>query len=110
MPFAYSRYASLISGRLTYVRTVHSFFYPDATTFDKRVHALNVFFDPGTSIEAYQELLASIESELLGRPIYAVVYDADVSPEVMARRGAALVFKDSVDAAKVYLLNLRNDE
>ena len=110
LPLAYSRYASLISGRLTYVRVAHVLHRLDEYTQDARLHSLNVFFDPATSVEAYRQLIDSLSSELSGRPIYAVVYDADVSPEVMARRGAALVFKDTVDAAKVYLLNLRHDE
>ena len=39
------------------------------------------------------------------RPFYAVVRDAEISPQVMAERGAKLVFEDGADGANVYWLN-----
>lgn len=108
-PLAYAHYSSLLSGRLTYVRQTPGVHLASRTIYGARKHKLSQFFDPDISVETYRGLVKSIESELPGRPIYAIVYDADLSPEVMARRGATLVFKDTVDAAKVYLLNLTND-
>ena len=97
--------SSLYSGRLNYVRRRQYFYIPDAAAYEARKDNLDIFFDPGTSIERYQALVAFIESELPGRPLYAIVLDAELSPALMASRGAALVFADTVHPAKVYRLN-----
>ena len=107
LPYIYTEFASLISGRLTYIRDSggREYFIPDASLFDARKHRTNVFYDQNISIETYRALVEFFEAELPGRPLYAVVYDADLRPEVLARRGAPLVFEDTVDAAKVYYIN-----
>ena len=50
-------------------------------------------------------LLAKMLEDLPSRPFYAVVRDAKISPQVMAERGAKLIFKDESDGANVYWLN-----
>lgn len=105
LPYVYTRYSNLLSGRPTYLRNAPHFLVPDEAAYYARVNKLNQFFDPTLSLESYRSLVISIAAELPGRAIYAIVYDGDVSPEVMAMRGASLVFQDVVDAAKVYLIS-----
>jgi len=42
---------------------------------------------------------------LPGRPIYALVKDEEISPEIMQRRGSRLVYEHAGDGANVYWLN-----
>ena len=99
------RYTNVFHERLPYVKKKQSTFTENMPAYDERVEALSRFYSEDTSPEQYQILLAKMLEDLPGRPFYAVVRDAEVSPQTMTERSAKLVFEDGADGANVYWLN-----
>ena len=99
------KWSNLLHERLLYARVPQYFYTEGIEGYDERVHDLDLFYSEGTAAYDYQKLLARMIDSLPGRPLYAVVKDEEVSPEVMRRRGARLVYEDENDGANVYWLN-----
>ena len=104
-PHTYTKTASLFHERLHYVRIGMSNHVENNPVFDRRVSELHEFYDSSTSIEGYTILLQSMQSQLPGRPFYAVVNDSEVSREIMEARRAVRVFEHPAAGSHVYLLN-----
>lgn len=104
VPHAYTTISLLFHERLNYVSTKY-YYYTDLPVFDRRVGELHEFYDPATQGEVYESLLKSMESELPGRPLYAVVKYSELDPAQMRERGAKAVFDSPADKVAVYLLN-----
>ena len=109
LSFEAVRWSNLLHERQLYVKMATAGFYLHVDNieayYDERVSHLEVFYNEATALDDYQKLLERMIDSLPGRPIYAVVKDEEVSPEVMRRRGAKLVYEDENDGANVYRLN-----
>ena len=99
------RYTNAFHERLPYVKKKQDLFTDNIPAYDERVETLSRFYSEDTSPDQYQMLLAKMLDDLPDRPFYAVVRDAEISPQVMAERGAKLAFKDESDDTNVYWLN-----
>ena len=99
------RYTHVFHERLPYVKKKLDWFTDNIPAYDERVEALSRFYSEDTSPEQYQILLAKMLEDLPDRPFYAVVRDAEISPQTMIERSAKLVFEDGADGANVYWLN-----
>ena len=99
------RYTNVFHERLPYVKKKQDLFTDNIPAYDERVETLSRFYSEDTSPDQYQMLLAKMLEDLPSRPFYAVVRDAEISPQVMAERGAKLIFKDESDGTNVYWLN-----
>ena len=105
-PLAAFQRWNLLHERLHYVKASQSLPYTEIIeAYDERVSHLEVFYDEAATMDEYQKLLERMIDSLPGRPLYAVVKDAEVSPEVMRRRGARRVYEDVHNGANVYWLN-----
>ena len=109
LPLIPSIHSNLYHERLMYVRQLQLHFSASALGYHQRVHDLDLFYSEETAADDYQRLLARMMDSLPGRPLYAVVKDEEVSPQVMRRRGARLVYEDEDDGANVYWLNPKGD-
>ena len=105
VPHVYSTRSKLFHGRLNYVSRGGKIYADYLPGYDQRVEQLHEFYNSETSPEDYLVLLESMENQLPGRPLYAVVMDPELSRETMAQRGAQLVFEKPPYGAHVYLLN-----
>ena len=105
LPLIPSIHANLYHERLMYVRQLQLHFAASALGYHQRVHDLDLFYSQETDADDYQKLLERMTDSLPGRPLYAVVKDAEVSPEIMEQRGSRLVYEDENDGANVYWLN-----
>ena len=102
---AYTTTSTLFHQRLNYVKLKQYFFGDSIPAYDKRIKDLHVLYDPNTSSNDFAALVQSMESELPGRPFYAVAKYSDIEPAQMAERGAQRVFDNPGDRVAVYLLN-----
>ena len=98
------RFTNLLHERMFYARYKGEPLVYD-TDHDERIRDLELFYSGEMSGEEYRGMLARMMNSLPGRPIYAVVKDEEVGPDVMRRRGARLVYEDENDGANVYWLN-----
>ncbi len=105
LPLEASQWSNLLHERLLYVKAPQFFYTETIEDYDERVSHLEVFYNEAAAMDDYKMLIEDMTGSLPGRPIYAVVKDEEVSPEVMRRRGAALVYEDEYDGANVYRLN-----
>ncbi len=105
LPLIPSIHSNLYHERLLYVRMLQLHFASGARAYHDRVRDLELFYSQETSRDDYKMLIEDMTGSLPGRPIYAVVKDEEVSPEVMRQRGASLVYEDENDGANVYRLN-----
>lgn len=105
LPLEVFEWSNLFHERLLYVKAPQFFYTETIEDYDERVNHLEVFYNEAAAMDDYQRLLERMIDSLPGRPLYAVVKDEEVSPEVMRRRGASLVYEDEYDGANVYWLN-----
>ena len=105
VPHGSKAQALLFHQRLNYVKGRQYFFADNISAYDKRIAALDIVYDASTPPHAYRSLVDSMESELPGRAIYAVVTYSEIEPAQMAERGARQVFDHPGDRVAVYLLN-----
>ena len=109
LPLEAFQWSNLLHERLLYVKapqfsSLH-FHIEAIKDYDERVNHLAVFYNEAAAMDDYRAAQANMARDLPGRPLYAVVKDKEVSPEVMRRRGAVLVYEDEHDGANVYRLN-----
>ena len=105
LPLIPSIHSNLYHERLLYVRMLQLHFASSPGTYYDRAHDLEIFYNEDTSRDDYKMLIEGMTGSLPERPIYAVVKDEEVSPEVMRQRGASLVYEHESDGANVYWLN-----
>ena len=105
LPLEATHWSNQLHERLFYVKAPQAFYTEDIEGYDERVHDLDLFYSEETAADEYQKLLERMIDSLPERPIYAVVKDEEVGPDVMRRRGARLVYEDENDGANVYWLN-----
>ena len=105
LPLDVFRWSNLLYERLLYAKASQKFYTQNIEDYDERVNHLEVFYNEATALDDYRAMQASMARNLPGRPIYAVVKDEEVSPEVMEQRGAKLVYEDDGGGANVYRLN-----
>ena len=105
LPLEAFKWSNLLHERLLYVKAPQYFYTETIEDYDERVNHLEVFYNEAAAMDDYQRLLERMIDSLPGRPLYAVVKDEEISPEVMRRRGAVLVYEDEHDGANVYRLN-----
>ena len=98
-------WSNLLHERLLYVKAPQYFFTENIEDYDERVSHLEVFYNEAAALDDYRAMQASMARNLPGRPLYAVVKDAEVSLEVMEQRGARRVYEDENNGANVYWLN-----
>ncbi len=104
MPHELTTIALLFHERLNYVSKEY-YFYTNVPAFGKRTEQLQFFHDPAATGQSYDGLVKSMETELPGRPFYAVVKYSEIDPIQMRERGAKVVFDSPADRVAVYLLN-----
>ncbi len=105
LPLIPSIHANLYHERLMYVRMLQLHFAASALAYHERVRHLKIFYSESTGGDDYEMLIGRMTGSLPGRPIYAVVKDEEISPEIMRRRGSRLVYEHAGDGANVYWLN-----
>ena len=105
LPLEATHWSNLLHERLFYVKAPQYRFNETIKDYDERVSHLEVFYNEAAAMDDYQSLLERMIDSLPGRPLYAVVKDEEVSPEVMRRRGARRVYEDENNGANVYWLN-----
>ncbi len=99
------RYTNTFHERLPYVKKKQSTFTVNIPAYDERVERLSLLFSAETSLSDYRRLLDEMRNELPGRPLYAVVDNGELAPELMTQRGAAAVFAPEGSGIYVYKLN-----
>ncbi len=99
-------FANVLLERQSYVKYTQFTYTTGIQDYDKRVRQLDRFYRNDTGPQDYYYISRNIARHFPDRPIYAVVKDSEVSPEVMAGRDAELVFVHEADGANVYKLNL----
>lgn len=104
-PLTSFKFSNIIHERQEYVKPAQNWYTEGIPAYDQRVQRISQIYDDGTNLEEYRSLLEAMETELPGRPIYAVVKDSEVGPGVMAVRGAQLVYKHDKVGGNVYFLN-----
>ena len=92
VPSRHSTFSPLFHERLNYVKTKQGYYADNIAAYDLRINELSAFYDPSTPLAAYDSLLQSMESQLPGRPFYAVVEFSAISPAQMRERGARQVY------------------
>lgn len=97
-------FASVLPERQFYVKKAQYTYATGIQDYDRRVRQLNRFYRNDTSPQDYYYMSRNIARHFPDRPIYAVVKDSEVSPEVMAGRASELVFEHAGDGANVYRL------
>ena len=98
-------FASVLPERQFYLKHEQYTFAANILDYDRRVRQLERFYRDDTGPEDYYYISRNIARNFPDRPIYAVVKDSEVSPDVMAGRNAELVFEHEGDGANVYRLN-----
>ena len=100
-----NQFSNLLHERMLYVKVPRydGHFVEGIPDYDERMRDLRLFYSGEMSGEEYQGMLARMMDSLPGRPLYAVVKDRKVGPEVMRRRGASLVYDEG--GVSVYWLN-----
>ena len=97
-------FANILPERQFYVKLERHVYTVNIDDYDRRVRQLNKFYRDDTGPQDYYYIGRNIARHFPDRPIYAVVKDSEVSPEVMAGRDAELVFEHEGDGANVYRL------
>ena len=97
-------FASVLPERQFYVKKAQYTYTTGIQDYDRRVQQLSKFYRNDTGPEEYYYISRNIARHFPDRPIYAVVKDSEVSPDVMAGRDAELVFEHEGDGANVYRL------
>ncbi len=97
-------FASVLPERQFYVKKAQYTYTTGIQDYDRRVRQLERFYRNDTGPQDYYYISRNIARHFPDRPIYAVVKDSEVSPEVMAGRDAELVFEHEGDGANVYRL------
>ena len=105
LPLVYSQRSNLYHERLLYVRLLQTHFTASVFDYYGRVAFLAALYDPASDAAEYRRLLDRLRAELPGRPVYAVVTDEEAKSDVMAARGAELVYRDGAGGGNVYWLN-----
>ncbi|MCY3779755.1 MAG: hypothetical protein OXG78_05555 [Chloroflexi bacterium] len=101
----YTPKSKLLHERLNYVSKGGKLYSDYLPGYDQRIEALHTFYGSNTTIDQYLDLLESMQTQLPGRPLYAVVMDPELSRDTMAQRGAQIVFENPPYGAHVYFLN-----
>ena len=104
-PLDVFRWSNLLHERLLYAKASQVFYTETIEDYDERVSHLEVFYNEAAAMDDYRMMQESMARNLPGRPLYAVVKDEEVSPEIMEQRGARLVYEDENKGANVYRLN-----
>lgn len=104
VPHSYTTLSLLFHERRNYISTRY-YYYTDVPAHSRRIVELHEFYDPATPIDKYEGLVKSMEIEVPGRPLYAVVKYSELDPAQMRERGAEAVFDSPADRVAVYLLN-----
>lgn len=99
------RYTNTFHERMPYVKKKQSTFTVNISAYDERVEQLSQFYSGDTSLSDYRRLLAAMHDELPGRPLYAIVDNSELAPELMAQRSAVPVFAPEGADTYVYKLN-----
>ena len=112
MPLDSFIFANVLVERQLYVKGSQFTYTTNIQDYDKRVRQLDRFYREETGPQDYFYISRNIVRHFPERPVYAVVKDSEVSPEVMAGRDAEMVFEHGAEGANVYLLNALepNDE
>ena len=97
-------FASILPERQFYVKRAQFTYTSNINDYDKRVRQLDKFYRNDTGPQDYHYISRNIARHFPDRPIYAVVKDSEVSPEVMAGRASELVYEHEGDGANVYRL------
>lgn len=97
-------FANVLPERQFYVKKAQYTYTTGIQDYDRRVRQLDKFYRDDTSPQDYYYISRNIARHFPDRPIYAVVKDSEVSPEVMAGRDAELVFEHAGCGAHVYRL------
>ncbi|MCY4539527.1 MAG: hypothetical protein OXE52_15015 [Chloroflexi bacterium] len=97
-------FESVLPERQFYVKKAQYSYTVNIDDYERRVRQLNKFYRDDTGPQDYYYISRNIARHFPDRPIYAVVKDSEVSPEVMAGRDAELVFEHEGDGANVYRL------
>ena len=97
-------FASILPERQFYVKQAQYVYTVNIEDYDKRVRQLDKFYRNDTGPQDYHYISRNIARHFPDRPIYAVVKDSEVSPEVMAVRASELVYEHEGDGANVYRL------
>ncbi len=97
-------FANVLAERQFYVKKAQYTYTTGIQDYDRRVRQLSKFYRDDTGPGEYYYMSRNIARHFPDRPIYAVVKDSEVSPEVMAGRDAELVFEHEGDGANVYRL------
>ena len=97
-------FASVLPERQFYVKKAQYTYTTGIQDYDRRVRQLERFYRNDTGPQDYYYISRNIARHFPDRPIYAVVKDTEVSPEVMAGRDAELVYEHEGDGANVYRL------
>ena len=97
-------FANILPERQFYVKKSQYVYTVNIEDYDRRARQLDRFYRNDTGPENYYYISRNIARHFPDRPIYAVVKDTEVSPEVMAGRDAELVFEHEGDGANVYRL------
>ena len=105
LPLIPSVHSNLYHERLLYVRLLQLHFAASALAYHERAYHLEIFYNEDTSWDDYERLIERMTGSLPGRPMYAVVKDEEISPEIMQQRGSSLVYEHAGDGANVYWLN-----
>ena len=98
-------FANILPERQFYVKQAQYVYTVNIEDYDKRVRQLDKFYRNDTGPQDYHYISRNIARHFPDRPIYAVVKDSEVSPEVMAGRASELVYEHEGDGANVYRLN-----
>lgn len=104
LPLTAHKFEHMLHERRVYARKSQYWFTDNIPAYDLRVKHVQQLLSEETTAAATFAAIDAMQTELPGRAFYAVVVDSEVSPDVMARRGAEAVFMDE-GGAHVYLLN-----
>ena len=106
MPLHLGKFDYLLHERLPYIKASQFEFGEAVPSYTSRRDENALVYQRTTTIEEYETIVQNMTNGLPGRAFYAVVRDREIDPEMMADRGAELVFEHSGDGGNVYLLNL----
>ncbi len=105
LPLTIGKFEHLLHERQIYVRKSQYWYTDNIPAYADRALHIQQFFNDETGDQLYNDVLDGMLAELPGRSFYAVVDESEVAGDVMARRGAELVFAGATDEAHVWLLN-----
>ena len=97
-------YANVLLERQLYIKREQLYYTANISAYHQRIRQFSKFYRDDTGPGEYYYMSRNIARHFPDRPIYAVVKDSEVSPEVMAGRDAELVFEHEGDGANVYRL------